>query len=186
MNYLDIILLIPLVWGFIRGLSKGFIIEIASLVALIVGIWAAINFSDFLTSFLGSKFDWNASYIPIISFIIIFVAVVIGIFILAKLIEKFVNLLALGLFNKLAGAVFGALKFAIILSVLFLIINKFDNKSELINQSTKQNSLLYKPITALIPTIIPKLNIIKEEVTYKSLKPEEQNPKPNSKQVNPK
>jgi membrane protein required for colicin V production len=164
MNYLDLIIAIPLVWGFIRGLSKGFIIEIASLIALIAGIWAGIHFSDLLSTFLLNKLGWSATYVPIISFLIIFIAIVIGVFIIAKVLEKFVNLLALGLINKLAGGIFGALKFAVILSVLIIILNKFDSKSTVINQTTKDGSMLYYPTANLVPMVIPKLKVIKTEM----------------------
>ncbi len=162
MNFIDIIIIVFLIWGFFRGLKKGFIIEIASLIALIIGIWAGIHFSDFVSSFLVNNFKWTSAYIPIVSFLIIFIIIVIGVFIIAKILEKFVNLLALGLINKLAGAAFGAIKFAIILSVSILIINKFDTNKSL--EKKANGSLLYNPIANIVPMIIPKLNVIKTEI----------------------
>ena len=87
MNYIDIIIAIPLAWGFIRGFRKGFIIEIASLISLIIGIWAGIYFSDFVSTFLIYKIGWNSNYLPVISFLIFFIGIVIGVFIIAKMIE---------------------------------------------------------------------------------------------------
>jgi membrane protein required for colicin V production len=171
MNFLDIIILFFLGWGFIMGLKKGFIIEVASLIALILGIWAGIHFSDFVSGLLISKFGWSSAYLPVISFLIIFIVIVIAVFILAKMIEKFVNLLALGLVNKLAGAVFGTIKFAIILSVAILIMNKFDTDKHL--EKKANGSLLYNPVASIVPMIIPKLNVIKDEIKDMTKKPVE-------------
>ncbi len=172
MNYIDIIIAIPLVWGFIRGLSKGFIIEIASLIALIVGIWAGIHFSDFVCSLLGSNFGWDSSYVPLVAFIIIFIIIIIAVFVIAKLLEKVINIIALGFINRLAGAVFGALKYAVILSILILIINKYDSKGNFLKQEVKDGSILYHPVGKLVPMMIPKLNIINTEIKDLTKKPE--------------
>ena len=44
MNYLDIVLVVLLILSAINGFSKGFVEELAGLIALILGIWAAIHF----------------------------------------------------------------------------------------------------------------------------------------------
>ena len=87
------------------------------------------------------------------------------------MIEKFINLLALGIFNKLAGAAFGTLKFAVIISVAILILNKFDVNKSL--ERKANGSLLFNPIAKLVPAIIPKLNVIKDEIKDLTKKPTE-------------
>lgn len=154
MNFIDIIILIPLLWGAIRGFSKGLIIEIASLVALIIGIYVAIHFSYFITSLIGIK----SAYAPLIGFIITFALVILVIFVFAKILEKSVNLLALGIVNKLTGAFFSALKFAFILSVLIMFIERIDNHGKLIPQETRKASLFYKPIGAIAPAVFPLIS----------------------------
>jgi membrane protein required for colicin V production len=161
MNYLDIILAIPLLWTLYKGFSKGFIIEVASLLAIILGVYGGIHFSYFVTDAL----HLTSSYSPLISFAITFILIVVVVYLLAKLLEKSVNLLALGFLNKLAGAFFALLKMAFILSVLLMFFNKLDAKVHIIPADAKQHSLLYYPVSALAPLIIPKLNFseIKEE-----------------------
>jgi len=154
MNYLDLILAVPLIWAIYKGFTKGFIIEVASLIAIVLGIYGAIHFSYYIADLLKLK----SAYASIINFAITFLIIVIAIYLLAKMLEKSMNLLALGLFNKLAGAFFGMLKVAFILSVLLIIINKIDTKVTIIPQKTRQASLLYSPISSIAPFIIPKLN----------------------------
>ncbi len=157
MNFLDIIFVIPLIWGAIRGFSKGLIIEAASLVALGVGIFAGLHFSYFITSFIGLK----SQYAPFIGFVIAFVLVVIAVFLFAKILEKSIDLLALGVINKLAGAFFSMIKFAFILSVILMFLEKADPFGSFIPAKTKETSLLYRPVKSIAPAVFPLINFEK-------------------------
>jgi len=161
MNYIDIILSIPLVWAIYKGFTKGFIIEVASLVAIILGVYGAIHFSYYISDIL----KMNSPYLPLISFALTFLIIIVAVYLFAKLLEKSINLLALGFLNKLLGAFFGLLKVAFILSVLLIFINKINSKSNIISEESRKSSLLYNPISAIAPFIIPKLNfeVIKQK-----------------------
>lgn len=161
MNLLDIVLLIPIVWLAIRGFSKGFIIEAVSLAALIGGIWAAFHFSWYTGDFLSHHFDIGQKYLGIIAFIITFILVVILVHFIGRLIEKLVNLVALGFLNKLAGLVFGGLKAAFLLSIIIFFINTLDSNQKLIKPEYKESSLIYKPVRALFPSLLPVLKLEK-------------------------
>ena len=110
MNILDIILVIPMIWLAYRGFTKGLVIELTSLVALILGIWIALHFSYFSSDFLTEHFEINQKYLHIVAFIITFIVIIILVYLVGKLVERLINLIALGFINKLAGAVFGVLK----------------------------------------------------------------------------
>lgn len=151
MNYIDIILIIPIIWFSYQGFRKGFIIELASLVALILGIYAALYFSGYAADFLVNNFDIGADYIPVISFIITFIAVVFLVYLVGKILERVVDMVALGFINKLAGAVFGLLKGAVLLSIVILIIHHFND--DLISKEKKKGSFLYPPVEGIAPTL---------------------------------
>jgi membrane protein required for colicin V production len=168
MNFLDIIFALPLVWGIFRGFKKGLVIEVASLIAAVLGIWGAVHFSYYISDIL----NLTSPYSPLISFTITFVIIVIVIFLIAKLIEKTMNLLALGFFNKLAGAFFGFLKIAFLLSIILLIINKASIDKPLISEDTQKASLLYPHISLFAPYIIPKLNFKEIKTKLESVAPE--------------
>jgi membrane protein required for colicin V production len=168
MNYLDIIFAIPLVWGIFRGFKKGLVIEIATLIAAVAGVWGAVHFSYFISGIL----NLTSPYAPLISFAVTFLIIVIIIFLLAKLLEKSINLLALGFLNKLAGAFFGLLKYAFLLSILLLIINKASVNKPLIPEEVQKGSMLYPPISGFAPYIIPKLNFEEIKKKIESVTPE--------------
>ena len=157
MNYIDIILCVPLLWGFYKGFSKGLIIEITSIIALGLSIWGGVKFSGFLIGFMCNSLKWDSKYLPVISFAIIFLGILILCYAIAKLTEKFVNKLSLGFVNKLLGGIFGMLKFGLILSVLIFILNAIEKNVQLITPEIKQKSLLYEPVGKIAPIIIPVL-----------------------------
>lgn len=72
MNYIDITLCVPLVWGLYKGFMKGLIVEAATFVAFGFGVWGGIYFSDFSANKIREQFHWNSPYLPIISFAITF------------------------------------------------------------------------------------------------------------------
>ncbi|MFH0864864.1 MAG: CvpA family protein [Bacteroidota bacterium] len=168
MNYLDIIFALPLVWGIFRGYKKGLVIEVASLFAAVAGVWGAVHFSYFISDIL----NLSSSYSPLISFTITFVIIVVVVFLIAKLIEKSMNLLALGFVNKLAGAFFGLLKIAFLLSILLLIINKASIDKPIIPEEVQKGSILYPRLSSFALNIIPKLNFREIKKKIESVTPE--------------
>ena len=89
MNYLDILLLIPILFGAWKGFKKGLIIELFTLLALLVGIYAAIHFSDYAVNVLENDFDYTGKYSPVISFVLTFLAVGAMVYFLGKVNCKF-------------------------------------------------------------------------------------------------
>lgn len=151
MNYIDIILIIPIIWFAYQGFKRGLVIELTSLLALILGIYAALYFSGYAANFLTNNLNIGPKYVPIISFIITFIVVVVIVFFIGKILEKLINMVALGFLNKLAGVVFGILKAAVFMSIIMLIINHFNDK--FISDEKKEGSFLYEPIAGIAPLL---------------------------------
>lgn len=151
MNYIDIILVIPIIWFAYQGFKRGLIIELASLLALILGIYAALYFSHYAANFLTNSLGMDTEYLPVISFILTFIVVVVLVHLVGKILEKLINLVALGFLNKTTGALFGILKAAVLLSIIILIINHFNDK--FISKEKKDGSYLYAPIEGIAPLL---------------------------------
>ena len=134
MTVIDIVLGALILFGLIRGLMKGLFVEVASLVALIAGVYGAIHFSNFAAEFLMERVDWNEKTINITAFAITFVIIVLAISLAGKALTKLADFAALGMLNKLLGAVFGGLKIAMILSVILMIFAKM-NKTIKLNKA---------------------------------------------------
>ncbi|MBL4670339.1 MAG: CvpA family protein [Flavobacteriales bacterium] len=160
MNYFDIIILIPLLWGAYKGFKKGVIIEAASFVALGLGVWGGIKFSAISAKYLSEAFDISEKIMPLISFAVTFILIVIGVFMLAKMLQKIVSMVALGFVNKIAGALFGMLKFGLILSVVINFTNLLNAQVSFIEPEMKKSSILYEPIGKIAQIIIPGIKNI--------------------------
>lgn len=157
MNWLDIVLAIPLLWFMYKGFRNGLIIELASLAALVLGIFIALHFSFYAKEFLIDNFDIADNYLNIIAFAITFIIVAVLVYLVGKIIHKLVSIVALGFLNRLAGGVFGLLKAALVLSVILYFLNGFD--SSLIKAEVKENSFLYEPVESIVPMIIPRIDL---------------------------
>ena len=154
MNYLDIILSIPLLWGLHKGLTRGIIKELASLLALILGTYGAVRFSEQLQPILQANTSVDESLLPIITFATTFIVIVLLVRLLALMLDKIIKLVALGMISRLLGGVFGVLKTTFIISALLLVFNTLDYHLELIPNKQKKNSLLYQPISELLPILL--------------------------------
>ena len=161
MTIIDIVLAALLLFGFIRGIFKGLFVEIASLVALVLGVYGAIHFSYFAAEFLESKVNWSEKTINIVAFAVTFIIIVLAISLAGKALTKLADFAALGIINKLAGGVFGALKIGLILSVLLIVFSKVNNALPFMEKEDLEQSMLYKPVKSLAPVIFP--NLIKSE-----------------------
>lgn len=159
MNILDIALLTLLVLGLVRGFMRGFFVEIASLIALIAGVYGAFHFSNFAASFLKERVQWDENTVNIVAFIITFVIIVFTIAIAGKALTKIANFAMLGLLNKILGALFGGLKVAFILSVILLVLDRIPANIPFIQEGDQDKSVLYYPIKSLIPTLFPNLKV---------------------------
>ena len=157
MSVLDIILGALLLFGLITGFIKGLFVEIASLLALILGVYGAIHFSDFAADLLQSRFDWSEKTINITAFAITFVIIVLAISMAGKALTKIADFAALGIINKLLGGVFGALKIGLILSVVLIVFDKMNRTLPFVDESELEDSVLYKPVKSLAPTIFPSI-----------------------------
>ena len=160
MNIFDIVIAVILIFAFVRGFMKGFFVEIASLIALIGGIYGAIYFSYFAADILKIYVDWSENYITLTAFAVTFIAIVIAVSSLGKVFTKMANFVALGMVNKILGGIFALLKSAVILSVIFVFIARLNNIIHFIEKETLETSVLYTPVKKIVPTIFPK--IVKE------------------------
>ena len=149
MNVIDIILAVALGFGFVKGFFKGFIIEVASLGALLLGLLGAVKFSSLVSNLLNNFFDWNPVATLTVSYLIVFIIIVYAISVLAKALTKIITKASLGLFNKSLGALFGFLKWAIFMSVGLFFLEKLNTWVTIIDPEMMESSVLYKPINQL-------------------------------------
>lgn len=155
MNVLDIILLIPLLYAGYKGFKYGLIIEVFTLLALLVGLYAGIHFSDYASSFLENSFNWHSKYLPVVSFTITFLAIGAMVYFAGKAIERVVRFTGLSPINKTFGVLFSIIKMGYFISVFLVILESYDEKNDFFPEETKSESLLFNPVKNLSEKTIP-------------------------------
>ncbi len=159
MNYIDLVFSLILIVAAIQGFRKGFIIELASLAALLLGIWGGIIFSDFTAGFITKHTGYQSEHLSTISFFVTFIIIVILIHILGKILDTVVKAVFLGFLNRLAGIILGVIKTAVILSILLLLFDGIDENVHILPAKQKEESKIYVPMKQLVPTLFPFIKL---------------------------
>lgn len=157
MSTIDIILAVFLLYFAYKGYTNGLIISITTLIGLILGLYAASHFSEFTANWLQKDMGLESGNIKLIAYLVTFVIVVVLIFLLGKFMTGVVKTVGLGIVNRIAGALFGICKGLLIASFLFLLFSRIDPMEKLLSTSTKKDSFLYYPVSAIAPAVIPIL-----------------------------
>lgn len=176
MNYLDLIIAGILIISAISGFNKGFIHQLASLTALILGIYLAVKFSKWVSPYILGHFTSSVNAAKITAFIFIFVLVILAVQLLGRLLEKSFEEVELGHLNKLAGSVFSIAKMVFILSAFMILIKLSIIRFNWPKEQDIEKSYLYKPVESVAPFIFPYLNFNednkKADAEDKTQKPE--------------
>ena len=154
MNTLDLCILAFLCIGAFLGWRKGLVMELFTFGSLIAGVYFAFHSSDAVARyFLADKYD--RALVPFLSFLIVFILVVILVRFLGKLFEKFVAFVWLSIFNKILGALVGILKWGLFAGCALLLLGPIDPKNEAVPVQTKESSILYPLVMDYTTTIVP-------------------------------
>lgn len=130
---------------------------VASLAALVLGIFGAIKLRPMFASLLDSIFDISPNYMNVIAFSVAFVSIVMVVHLLAFLVEKLVKAVALNLVNRLLGMGIGVLVTAFVLSMILWPVNQVNAEKQIIKPERIEGSILYKPLSAFAPAVFPYL-----------------------------
>lgn len=161
MSSVDIIIVLVLLWGAWRGWRSGFIKEVFSTVGIVVGLVLAASFYSVLGEHFapalgsGSKASFAAC---VLAFIVIWVVVPILFGLVANALTKTVKALHIGSLNALLGLAVGAIKYFLLLSVVFSAMAYVG----ILSEEKKQESKLYPYITVVGNAIYEHRDIVTE------------------------
>ncbi|MFC1798412.1 CvpA family protein [Thermodesulfobacteriota bacterium] len=124
MNALDMVIIVIVAFCLIRGVFRGLIKELSSIVGVFAGFYAAYTYYGFIAKLL-SRWISNVAYLNILSFLIVFSLIFILIGILGIIIKYLMNIAFLGWVDRICGAGFGILKGLLIVSVILIPLTTF-------------------------------------------------------------
>jgi len=125
--------------AFFKGIKNGLIMAVFSLVGLIVGVAAAMKLSVIVAAYLKDSVNISAKWLPFLSFLLVFIGILILVRIAAAALEKTMEFALMGWLNKLGGIVLYAALYIILLSVLLFYAEKLN----FINTNTISASKTY-------------------------------------------
>jgi len=145
---LDILIIILLTVGIVRGLMKGAIRQALGLVGTVLAVILALEFMHPVGRSIGGLVGVGEAFYGAVGFIAIFAAVEIAVFLISRALESLLHLLKLTIVNRAMGGVLGLAKAVLILSVLFLVLGLFDVPEA----ENRQSSFLYRPVATVFPS----------------------------------
>jgi membrane protein required for colicin V production len=133
----DIFLLVLLALGTYSGYKEGFLMELFSLVAIVLGIFGGFKLMGEGMLLLQDHFNADTKVLPYISFIVIFLVIVIAVSLVGKVIKHSIDKSFLGKMDQLMGMVLGGFKTLFLISVAIWIVDSLEIniKSEWTNDS---------------------------------------------------
>jgi membrane protein required for colicin V production len=148
MNAFDIFALIIVGYAFIRGIFRGLIKEMAAVVGVMAGFWGAYTYYPLLAGLLDPWIE-NPGYLKIVSFLVIFCAVLLVVSIVGVVIKYLLRVAFLGWLDRICGGLFGLLKAVLITAVVLMVLTAFLPK----NAPLVRDSLTAPYITAISATL---------------------------------
>lgn len=124
MNPFDIFIITILTYGLIRGIFRGLVREISSIVGVLGGFYAAYTYYPLVAGLI-SRWISDPAYLNIVSYMAIFSVVVIIVSVLAVVIKYLLNIAYLGWVDRVSGAIFGLLKGGLVICVVFIVLTAF-------------------------------------------------------------
>jgi membrane protein required for colicin V production len=163
MNIFDLIVIATLAWSAISGFSKGFIVQVFSLAALVLGVFLAYKLSHFVAGFIAGSLSTDPTFTNITAFTITFVGVWILVYMLGKIVHQVVQVVMLGLVNRILGAAFAFIKIALVLSIMLIVFESLNAGMNILSKETIEKSATYTPLKKAGNFIFPYLTFGKEE-----------------------
>jgi membrane protein required for colicin V production len=155
MEFMDILIGLFLLYEIVRGLKRGFMIEAASIIGIVLAFYAATAFREPMAHLLGPVCFGSERWSSVIGFLFTFLVIYLLIVILAKVFEGILGVFALGGINRLAGGAFCLLKGALVLSIILNLYETIDSDRSFVGSKHIESSVFYKPVLKVAPTIFP-------------------------------
>lgn len=160
-NVLDLVFGVIIIVVAIMGAFKGFVRQVVGLLSIFAGVWCAFKFSSWAAMKVQQWCHAGERAMYIACFIIIVVLVILLGWLLARFIEKILKITTLGWLNRLLGAILGAAKIILLLSVIVYAFNRINTNWNLVSNATLKESSIWVWLVDLHEKVFPYLLKIK-------------------------
>lgn len=160
---IDILIILAMVWFGYKGIKRGLILEVFSIIALLVGGWGAIYLSDITAELIGAQ----SETMHLLSLAITFFICILAVFLIGKLFKISVSFVISDFIDKALGFVFGVFKILFFAGIIFYYIASVDVNEKVLTANAKEKILLYKPAYITANFLLPKIKTANEVIKEK-------------------
>lgn len=147
---IDILFAILMVLALVKGYQRGLIVGLFSLVAVVIGLAAAMKLSAVVAGYIGKAVNISQEWLPFVSFLVVFIGVVLLVRLGANAIERTVEVVLMGWLNKLGGIALYVILYTLVFSVLLF----YAGQLQLLQEKAIQQSIVYDRVQPLGPKVI--------------------------------
>lgn len=147
MNTLDLLILLGLVVGIVRGMTTGVVRQVAKLFGLVVAFFLSLQLMDAVGALATDSLGISPRIAPVVGFVLVYLVVQVAVFLLIHAVESLIGVLRIGAVNRALGGALGALKAALVLSLVFLVLGHLGVPE----RETQARSSFYDPIASVLP-----------------------------------
>ena len=151
MEAIDIILLILIGLGAYEGYKKGLLLSIVGLIGFVLAIVLGFYLMDPVAKWLASQLSQLTFAFPIVAFLIVFFITLIIVNLAGWVLKKMMDMILMGGFDSLAGAILGIVKSGFFISLFMWLSIQFDLK---IPREWRRKSEFLQYVEPLAPSVI--------------------------------
>lgn len=159
MNWLDVLLLLPLLIGLVRGLLRGLVSEIIAILVVIFGVLGARFMMPDVSAWLWDTWEWPDGVCDVVAYVVIFLAIAILLTLLARWLTKFMRKIHLGWANRLFGGIFGLLKYGILVLIVVFAMDRTNQSFHWLDKTeVVKTSVVYPKMVKVVNKIANQTN----------------------------
>jgi membrane protein required for colicin V production len=155
MNWFDIIVLLFLASGFVKGLFDGLVKQLVSVVSLVLAFVFSGTLADIIRSAIHLDILFSPATMNAIYYVLSFVFIISIFGLLAKFVDRVINYTPVGALNRLGGGIFGFVMCLLCLSFTLNVLASFGIESKIIHKETQKKSITHTPVKMALPIVYP-------------------------------
>lgn len=158
MNWLDIVIGFFLLIGFIDGYRKGLIMQFVILAGVLIAVIFSGKLANVIQPWIERMTDFAPESLHVAAYLFAFVGIAIAAVFVGSVIEKILDIVFLGFFNRLLGAVTAMATTIVVFSLALNLLLILDTDNQVISEQTRAESFMFERVEAVVPAIVPYLN----------------------------
>ena len=158
LNWFDIVVGVLFIAAVFNGFRKGLIMQLSGLITILLAAVFSGKLAKIILPELMRVVEIKPNHASVISYIIAFLLIAVGIFIIGSIIQKLLKTLNLNFINRLFGGIIAAAIAMVVMSILLNLILILDTDAHIITMNIRKNSFFYERVRVVVPSIVPYLN----------------------------